>query len=311
MTTSIGISDQLRRRIVADLHLGRIRPGGRLPSLRMVAREFGISVRAAARAYSALEREGLVTVRGRSGIYLVLPEAADITLEAPLDWFADMLKDAWSRRISLVELNEMIQDLVANPMVAACVESTRDHMDAFCTELAEDFALKTKAVTLTPDGAEVDGVRTTLLDALADIDFVVTTAFHASEVQAAADMLDKPVVVVSVNDTIVDALERQLENRAITVVANDPAFVERFKESLVDRFRERGELRAITIDELRRDATLIEGTTTLYTRAARKELNEQEYHLLPPPVPFLSANAARRVVQCMLSTFRERSLQAA
>ena len=62
----VELRDLLRRRIVADLHLGRVKPGGRLPSLRMVANELGVSIRAAARAYSELEKEGLVRVRGRS-----------------------------------------------------------------------------------------------------------------------------------------------------------------------------------------------------------------------------------------------------
>jgi hypothetical protein len=50
------------------------------------------------------------------------------------------------------------------------------------------------------------------------------------------------------------------------------------------------------------------GTTTLYSRAARQRLQEEEYHLLPPPIPFISANAARKIVQCMLSTHRDRML---
>jgi hypothetical protein len=40
-------------------------------------------------------------------------------------------------------------------------------------------------------------------------------------------------------------------------------------------------------------------------------MNEQEYHLLPPPIPFLSAHAARKIVQCMLRTHRDRMLKAA
>src|SRR5688572_13395940 len=89
--TNSEIGDVLKRRIVADLHLGRLKPGGRLPSLRTIARELNVSIRSAARAYANLEREGLVTVRGRSGIYLVAPFAVEIPLEEPLNWYADML----------------------------------------------------------------------------------------------------------------------------------------------------------------------------------------------------------------------------
>lgn len=309
--TQTELTSLLRRRIVADLHLGRIKPGGRLPSLRDVAAELDVSIRAAARAYGELEREGLVTVRGRSGIYLALPQAVEIALEEPLDWYADMLRDAWSRRLSVTDVNSVLQQLVANPMRCACIESTHDHMIAFCAELEADFALKTVSVLLTPDGAMVDGQAVTLYDALSSVDFAVTTAFHASEVHLAADLLKMPVVVVSANDTLVSAIETELQNAPMTIVAQDKAFVERFRTHLIERFRESGDLRVASLDEVAQNPVVVEGTTTLYTRAARQQLNEQEYHLLPPPIPFLSANAARKVVQCMLAAHNKRRLQVA
>jgi DNA-binding transcriptional regulator YhcF (GntR family) len=305
------ITDVLRRRIVADLHLGRLRPGARLPSLRTVARELNVSIRAAARGYAQLERDGLVTVRGRSGIYLVAPFAVDIQLEEPLSWYADMLKQAWSRRLGVTQVKNMLGELVQHPMRAGCVESTEDHMEAFCAELAEDFSLTTTSIMLTPRGAVVDGVEMSIHDALASVDFVVTTAFHAADIYEAAEVLKKPVVLVSVNDTLVETFETQLESGAVTVIAEDPAFVRRFRTYLVERFRNRGDLRVFAIEDIARDASLTNGATVLYTRAARKRLNEEEYHLMPPPVAFLSDRAAGKVLQCMLSTHAKRAPQPA
>ena len=305
------ISDLLRRRIVADLHLGRLKPGARLPSLRIIARELNVSIRAAARAYALLERDGLVTVRGRSGIYLVAPFAVDIELEEPMSWYAEMLKDAWKRRINLTTVNSTLQELVQNPMRCACVESTEDHMVAFCAELEEDFSLSTTSVMLTGSGVVVDGEPMSMYDALASVDFVVTTAFHAADIYEAAEQLKKPVVVVSVNDTLLDMFENQLESGAVTIVADDPGFVQRFRTYLLERFNKRGDLRVVAIDEVKSDGTLSSDGTVLYTRAARKRLNEEEYHLVPPPIAFLSDRAARKVLQCMLSTHSKRALQPA
>ena len=305
------ICDLLRSRIVADLHLGRLRPGGRLPSLRTIAQELNVSIRAAARAYSMLERDGLVTVRGRSGIYLVAPFAVDLPLEEPLAWYAEMLKEAWSRRLGLNEVVSLLTELVHNPLSVACIESTDDHMVAFCAELAEDFSVQTTSVLLSDGQALIDDEPVSLYDAIAAVDFVVTTAFHAADVYEAAEALKKPVVVVSVNDTLVDAFEAHLETGALTIVGNDPAFVRRFRTHLVERFRGRGDLRVYTLDEVNADRALLEDSTVLYTRAARKRLNEAEYHLLPPPISFLSDRAARKVLQCMLSSQSKRALQPA
>ncbi|HUP89647.1 MAG TPA: winged helix-turn-helix domain-containing protein [Longimicrobiales bacterium] len=305
------IREHLRRRIVADVHLGRIKPGGRLPSLREVSTELGVSIRAAARAYSDLQSEGLVSVRGRSGIYLVLPPTIDIDLDDDLTWYAEMLSHAWVKRFTIADLTKMLGQLTQTPMSVACVESTADHMEAFCAELANDFALLTTSVLLTDEGARVGDEVTTLYDAIKEVDFVVTTAFHAIEVRAAADIIKKPVVIVSANDTLVDAFENQLESGRVTIIGKDPLFVERFNNTLKDRFDDDHNLRVVLIEDVQRDPSILEGTTPLYTRAARRELNEEEFHLLPPPIPFLSAAAARKVVQCIMSTHSKRTLQIA
>jgi DNA-binding transcriptional regulator YhcF (GntR family) len=309
--TNTEIADVLRRRIVADLHLGRLKPGARLPSLRTIARELNVSIRTAARGYSQLERDGLVTVRGRSGIYLVAPFAVEIELDEPLAWYADMLRDAWKRRIALTDVTNLLHELIQQPMIAACVESTEDHMVAFCAELAEDFALTTVSVKLLPNGASVDGVEMTVYDALAGVDFIVTTAFHAADVYEAAEALQKPVVLVSVNDTLLEMFENELSSGAITIIAEDAAFVDRFRTYLTERFRNRGDLQIFSLDEVRDEPSIVTESTVLYTRAARKRLNETEYHLLPPPMAFLSDRAARKVLQCMLSAHARRALQPA
>jgi DNA-binding transcriptional regulator YhcF (GntR family) len=309
--TNTEIADVLRRRIVADLHLGRLKPGARLPSLRTVARELNVSIRTAARGYALLEEDGLVTVRGRSGIYLVAPFAVEIELDEPLDWYADMLRDAWKRRIALTEVTAMLHELVQQPMTVGCVESTEDHMVAFCTELTQDFSLTTSSIKLTERGAEVDGVAMTLTDALANVDFIVTTAFHATDIYEAAEALRKPVVLVSVNDTLLEMFENELRSGALTIIADDPGFVRRFRTYLTERFKNRGDLRVYSIEDVRDEPSLASGSTVLYTRAARKRLNEDEYHLMPPPMAFLSDRAARKILQCMLSAHAKRALQLA
>ena len=305
------IRDHLRRQIVADVHLGKLKPGGRLPSLRMVSTELGISIRAAARAYSDLQDEGLVSVRGRSGIYLVLPPSQELELHPPLDWYTEFLAGAWVRRLRIADVASLLSELIARPMSVACVESTLDHMEAFCTELADEFSLQTHSITLTPDGAKLgDGIMT-LYDALTGVDFVVTTAFHAAEVRAAADLLKKPVVIVSANDVLVDAIQAQVDVGRVIIVAHDPLFIERFNNTIKNRFADAHNLRVLDIAEAKADPALLANATVLYTRAARKEMNEAEYHLLPPPIPFLSVAAARRVLQCMLATHAKRALQIA
>src|SRR5262245_27225747 len=178
------VQEYLRRRLITELHLGRLKPRDRAPSLRTVAAELGVGIRAVSRAYAALEREGLVVIRGRSGVYVATP-AFEPELSEPQSWYSAILTDAWRRRIPLPLLPALLERFVSRRLACACVESTEDHMTAFCTELDQDFGLDTVSVDLQRDG-EDPGMDAERVDAaVASTDFAVTTAFHAADIRPA------------------------------------------------------------------------------------------------------------------------------
>ena len=62
----VPLGEQVRRSVRRALAEGRLKKGDALPPVRKVAAEAGINLNTVARAYRALEDEGLVsTVRGR------------------------------------------------------------------------------------------------------------------------------------------------------------------------------------------------------------------------------------------------------
>nr|MBA2245728.1 GntR family transcriptional regulator [Gemmatimonadota bacterium] len=137
----------LRDQIVGGLHVGRLRSGDRLPSLREVARELGVDIRAVARAYRMLEEEGLVEVRTRSGVYVARQERVGGEVQAEMArWMANVLTEAWKRRIPVPELSERIRLGTTVRLRCACVESTEDAMTAICSELRDEFGIDTLPV---------------------------------------------------------------------------------------------------------------------------------------------------------------------
>lgn len=295
------VQDYLRRRLIADLHLGRLKPGDRAPSLRVVSSELGVGIRAVSRAYSRLAQEKLVTIRGRSGVYVALPSSVEPELSEPQSWYSAVLTDAWRRRIPLPMLPELLNRYVSRRLRCACVESTADHMEAFCAELDQDFGLDTLGVRVGEEHEPTAAVLAQISEAIADADFVVTTAFHAAEVVPAAREQGKPVVIVSVNDSLVEAIQSKLTKQPVVMLAADERFIGRVERYLVDAFAEHGRLRVMLVDEYLRDPSLAGDAEPLLTRAARKKLNEAPTHLLDEPVPFLSLSAAREVTQCMIA----------
>jgi GntR family transcriptional regulator len=68
---------QVERQAAAQMIAGRLNPGERLPSVRQLARELGVSRTTAERIHEALCDALLVEVRPRSGVFAASPHASD------------------------------------------------------------------------------------------------------------------------------------------------------------------------------------------------------------------------------------------
>jgi DNA-binding transcriptional regulator YhcF (GntR family) len=67
--------EQLRRQIAAEAREGRLPVGYKLPTVRGLAEQLGVAVNTVAKAYRALETDGVIETRGRHGTYIAAAEA--------------------------------------------------------------------------------------------------------------------------------------------------------------------------------------------------------------------------------------------
>ncbi|MCA9230663.1 MAG: GntR family transcriptional regulator [Planctomycetales bacterium] len=94
---------------------GQLRPGDRLPSVRQLSRELVVNPNTVARAYTELEREGvLVTQQGR-GAFVAEPQQ-DLTKKARrkqlLEKLDELFVEAVHLGFSADELLAMVQDRI-------------------------------------------------------------------------------------------------------------------------------------------------------------------------------------------------------
>src|SRR5882724_5454484 len=61
-----GIAARIRQQVKENL----LKPGDKLPSVRALSREQGISISTASRAYVELENKGIIEARPKSGYYI-------------------------------------------------------------------------------------------------------------------------------------------------------------------------------------------------------------------------------------------------
>ncbi|HEX8242624.1 MAG TPA: GntR family transcriptional regulator [Longimicrobium sp.] len=280
---------QLRYRITGLLHVGRLRRGDPLPSIRAVARELGVDHRRVAEAYRALAAEGLVEIRAGSGVYLARDAGAGPVLRETEGWLSSVLLEGWTRRTGRRELAELVDRCARLTVSCACVESNEDHLVALAAELRDDFSLQVEPVLVSPsaDEASIPG------RALAAADLVVTTVFHEAAGRAAAARAGKPCIVLRLNPDFAAEVSRRLAGRQVTTVVADPRYAAR-AAAYLEVTPHRGQVRFALVDELGGAAGDVDvhGGDVLLTRAARRRLGLPEYHLVPSPPPYISRESA-------------------
>ena len=287
MTARADLIQHLRDHIVGAMHVGQLRGGDRLPSIRDTGRQLGRNSRTVRAAYTALEREGLVEVRGRSGVFVARQEiTGDETSEETARWLSGVLAEAWKRRITVGSLPGMIQRFTTSRRVTCgLVDLVEDGTVALKYELEHEWGFDVRLIA--PDAIE----RT------CGVDFFAVTSFYAASIHAAVEALAKPLVVLTVHSGLKDALASRIREGSLTVVAVDPHFADRIRVgySADDPSR----VRFVAADDRNAVAGLDPEEPVLLTRAARSRLGSVDLAMIFPHSPTISPESAR-VLAAML-----------
>lgn len=210
------ILDRLRERIVSGIYFGLWRPGERLPSIREIADAEGVDRKTAAAAYRRLEREGLVRVHPRSGVYLRThrPLEASTPLEK---LYRRWLENTYARASALgLRTNTILH------LVTAVAEIERLRIPV----IEQDWP---QAETIAAELRERSGINATPMplsslsrdDSLwADAPFVITTPYCRNAVISLD--VNKPIVEATLApDTVRELKDRLREGELIIVVSNE------------------------------------------------------------------------------------------
>ncbi|HSJ31781.1 MAG TPA: GntR family transcriptional regulator [Longimicrobiales bacterium] len=281
MTARSDLIHYLRDHIIGAMHVGQLRGGDRLPSIRDVARDLGRNTRTVRAAFAALEKEGLVEVRGRSGVFVARQEiAGDETSEETARWLSGVLVEAWKRRIAVEALPGLIERFTsARRVTCGLVDMIEDGIVALEHELEKEWDFDVRVIA--PDA--IEDTR--------DVDFFAATSFYAASIHASVEALAKPLVVLTAHPALKDALASRVREGSLTVVAVDPRFADRIRVgySADDPSR----VRFVAADDRKAVAALDPQEPVLLTRAARRKLGNIDVPMIFPHSPTISPESAR------------------
>ena len=297
--------ERMRGRLIGEIHLGHLRVGDRLPSVRELARDLGADHRAVARAYHELEGEGLVEMRGRSGAYVAHQErlGGEVT-EETARWLTAVLGEAYRRRITIRDFPAFVARLTSRlPLRCACIESNLDSSAALAGQLREEFGLEVQELSarLVDDVGRRKRVEVAELPGeLRDAHLMVTSTFHAKGARVVAEALEKPLVVMTVAAESSELIQRRLRQGRLSVIVADPAYGERFgalygpTTAAADGIHV---VHAADADAVRR---LDRSEPVVATRSARRLLPDLEVPLLLPRYPSISSESAHELIALLI-----------
>lgn len=283
--------DTLRGRILRGIHSGTLVPGDRMPTSREVAAEFEVDYRLAIVAYKELQREGLVELRPRGGVYISQRAAGSLGIPPlPQPWLVDVFAAGLAREIPAPELSGWLQRCLGTLRLrATAVASTHDQLMGLSRELRDDFGLEVDG--LLASDARADGVAA---PALRRADLIITTETHAHWARALAAEIGKTVIVVEVSPELLGGEWAILLRRPVYVVVASPTFADMVHDFYA-HVRGIENLHVIVFgrDDL---SAIPEGAATYVTQQVRTQLGQTRVPgRILPAARTLSSESAREI----------------
>ncbi len=98
--------EQVRRQIAEGAATGTLKPGRKLPPVRQLAADLGLAVNTVAKAYRALEADGVIETHGRGGTLIATRRIGDAEAEQAAETY---VRVARRQGLSLDEARRLVE----------------------------------------------------------------------------------------------------------------------------------------------------------------------------------------------------------
>lgn len=229
---------QLKHQLKAMIRSGYFR-GRKLPSVRRLAKECGLSVNTVVRAYESLRNEGIVSgAVGRGTFVSTTPESLkrqnrDVLLRRLIE---HALEEALSLEYSIEEFSAAVDSYtrekteMIKKLNLVFIECNIEQVFHFTENLELDPHIHRIPVLLK----DLISENSTVLHQLAESDIIVTSFYHLDEVRDLLAHLDKPIVGVSLEPEIntIIRIAKIPEKSTVGLVTTSEAFQRIIREVL-------------------------------------------------------------------------------
>jgi len=213
-------TEKVREHLMTSLHLGRLRPGDRVASVRRLADITGLNRKTVHRAYGALVKEGFLDVRPGAGTFVSQSFAPHRNTEALVRAVNVCRGEATALGLSTSSFADFVHGalnggLQGLPVVVA--ECNREQIEMIGREVREGLGVGARAVLL-------EDLVANPTSALAGAWGVITTDCHRAEVELAARTVGAPVYRVALDPEFPQTILRWARTRDVVMAVGDERF---------------------------------------------------------------------------------------
>ncbi len=228
---------QAQEQLLIALHTGKVRPGDRLPSVRLVASNNKINIKTAFAIYRHLQDDGYITLRTGSGAYVAdlnqidLEQAYHLSL---LKLIKSNLSEAQRLKLDPASYASLVGRFIDQSHLEQCrvgvVECNNEQVSLFSKEISD--RLRVRVIPLLLDQLESRGRKMT--EALEQIDCFATTDFHFRQVRSLANSYGKRVLQLRLNPNFIPTIIEAARRGSVLMIVSDTDYFPAFKHRLLD-----------------------------------------------------------------------------
>jgi DNA-binding transcriptional regulator YhcF (GntR family) len=270
-TTSL--FEQARDQLLTALHLGSVRGGQRLPSVRQIAQRSGINLKTAFAIYQRLRQEGYIELRTGSGAYVADIDRSDLDQTyclSVLQLIKSNLAEAGHLKLDAHRYRSLVERFIDRSELAgvqvAVVECNQEQIDLFAHEISSRLRVRVFPVLV----AQLESPDRRTARALAQSTYFLTTDYHFKQVREIAGRYQKKLLQVRLNPAFLTELVKAARRGRVLMIVSDADFFPAFRQNLIGLG-----IPAATLDHIR----ALDGGQVVEIRAA---LADSRYVYISP-----------------------------
>lgn len=229
--------DQAYLQLLSALHMGKLRAGDRLPSVRQIAQRNNINHKTAFAIYQRLHAEGFISLRKGSGAYVWDVDQSDLEQAyclSLLRLIKSNFAEASRLKINPREYVKLAQSYVRKSQLKsvrlAVIECNEEQVNLFANEILNRLGITVHPMLLN----QLESPDRRTAKTLAKVQYFATTHFHFKQVKALTEKYQRKILQLRLNPNFVPAIVEAAREGTVLMVVSNTNYFPAFKESLIN-----------------------------------------------------------------------------